>query len=31
MVQIARAARRILTYHVCDWLVPTRDLLSTVA
>ena len=20
-------ARRILTYHVCDWLVPTRDLL----
>jgi sugar phosphate isomerase/epimerase len=25
--QTARAARRILTYHVCDWLVPTRDLL----
>jgi sugar phosphate isomerase/epimerase len=25
--QIARAGRRILTYHVCDWLVPTRDLL----
>ena len=25
--QIARAAKRILTYHVCDWLVPTRDLL----
>lgn len=24
--QIARAGRRILTYHVCDWLVPTRDL-----
>jgi sugar phosphate isomerase/epimerase len=26
--QIARAGRRILAYHVCDWLVPTRDLLS---
>jgi sugar phosphate isomerase/epimerase len=25
--QIARAAGRILTYHVCDWLVPTTDLL----
>lgn len=25
--EIARAGRRILTYHVCDWLVPTRDLL----
>jgi sugar phosphate isomerase/epimerase len=25
--QIARAGARILTYHVCDWLVPTRDLL----
>ena len=27
--QIARAgrARKILAYHVCDWLVPTRDLL----
>ena len=25
--QTARAGRRILTYHVCDWLVPTRDLL----
>ncbi len=25
--QIARAGQRILTYHVCDWLVPTRDLL----
>jgi sugar phosphate isomerase/epimerase len=27
--QIARAgaAKRILAYHVCDWLVPTRDLL----
>ena len=22
-----RAGKRILTYHVCDWLVPTRDLL----
>ena len=25
--QTKRAAGRILTYHVCDWLVPTRDLL----
>jgi sugar phosphate isomerase/epimerase len=25
--QIERAGPRILTYHVCDWLVPTRDLL----
>lgn len=25
--QIARAGTRIITYHVCDWLVPTRDLL----
>jgi sugar phosphate isomerase/epimerase len=25
--EIARAAGRILTYHVCDWLVPTTDLL----
>lgn len=25
--QVARAGKRILTYHVCDWLVPTRDLL----
>jgi len=25
--QVARAGLRILTYHVCDWLVPTRDLL----
>jgi sugar phosphate isomerase/epimerase len=25
--QIARAGSRILTYHVCDWLVPTRDIL----
>jgi sugar phosphate isomerase/epimerase len=24
---IKRAGKRILTYHVCDWLVPTRDLL----
>ena len=24
--QIERAGKRILTYHVCDWLVPTRDL-----
>jgi sugar phosphate isomerase/epimerase len=26
--QIARAAKRILAYHICDWLVPTRDLLN---
>jgi len=27
--QIARAGRdRLLAFHVCDWLVPTRDLLS---
>ena len=25
--QIARAGRRILAYHVNDWLVPTTDLL----
>ena len=25
--QIARAGSRILGFHVCDWLVPTRDLL----
>ncbi|RPH63656.1 MAG: sugar phosphate isomerase/epimerase, partial [Burkholderiales bacterium] len=25
--QIARAGSRIITYHVCDWLVPTEDLL----
>ena len=27
--QVARAGkRRILAYHICDWLVPTRDLLN---
>jgi sugar phosphate isomerase/epimerase len=25
--QIARAGKRILAHHICDWLVPTRDLL----
>ena len=25
--QIARAGARIFAHHVCDWLVPTRDLL----
>ena len=25
--QVARAAGRILAHHICDWLVPTRDLL----
>ena len=24
---VARAAKRILAFHVCDWLVPTRDVL----
>jgi sugar phosphate isomerase/epimerase len=24
--QVARSNGRILSYHVCDWLVPTRDL-----
>jgi sugar phosphate isomerase/epimerase len=27
--QIARAGReRLLAFHICDWLVPTRDLLN---
>jgi sugar phosphate isomerase/epimerase len=26
--QIKRAGRRIYAYHICDWLVPTRDLLN---
>jgi sugar phosphate isomerase/epimerase len=27
--QIARAgSKRLLAYHICDWLVPTRDLLN---
>ena len=25
--QTARAGQRIITYHVCDWLSPTTDLL----
>ena len=25
--QIARAGKRIFAHHICDWLVPTRDLL----
>jgi sugar phosphate isomerase/epimerase len=25
--EIVRAGKRIITYHVCDWLVPTADLL----
>ena len=25
--QIARAGERILAHHICDWLVPTRDML----
>lgn len=26
--QLRRAGRRILAYHICDWLVPTRHLLN---
>jgi sugar phosphate isomerase/epimerase len=26
--QITRAGKRILAHHICDWLVPTRDLLN---
>jgi sugar phosphate isomerase/epimerase len=26
--QLKRAGRRIFAYHICDWLVPTRDLLN---
>jgi sugar phosphate isomerase/epimerase len=26
--QLKRAGKRILGYHICDWLVPTRDLLN---
>ena len=26
--QIKRAGKRVLAYHICDWLVPTRDLLN---
>lgn len=26
--QIGRAGKRVLAYHICDWLVPTRDLLN---
>jgi sugar phosphate isomerase/epimerase len=26
--QVARAGKRILAHHICDWLVPTRDLLN---
>jgi sugar phosphate isomerase/epimerase len=26
--QIKRAGKRILAYHICDWLVPTRDLVN---
>jgi sugar phosphate isomerase/epimerase len=28
MPQIARAASRLLAFHVCDWLTPTTDLLN---
>jgi sugar phosphate isomerase/epimerase len=27
-VQVSRAGKRVLAYHICDWLVPTRDLLN---
>jgi sugar phosphate isomerase/epimerase len=26
--QLRRAGKRVLAYHICDWLVPTRDLLN---
>jgi sugar phosphate isomerase/epimerase len=26
--QIARAGRRIIAHHICDWLVPTKDILN---
>ena len=26
--QIARAGRRIISHHICDWLVPTRHMLT---
>jgi len=26
--EIRRAGRRILSFHVCDWRTPTRDLLN---
>jgi sugar phosphate isomerase/epimerase len=26
--QVARAGKTILSFHVCDWRVPTRDLLN---
>ena len=26
--QIERAGKRVIAYHICDWLVPTRDLLN---
>jgi sugar phosphate isomerase/epimerase len=26
--QIDRGGKRVLAYHICDWLVPTRDLLN---
>jgi sugar phosphate isomerase/epimerase len=26
--EIARAGKRILAHHICDWLVPTRDLVN---
>jgi sugar phosphate isomerase/epimerase len=26
--QIARAGSRIIAHHICDWLVPTRDMLN---
>jgi sugar phosphate isomerase/epimerase len=28
LAQIARAADRIKAFHVCDWLVPTKDILN---
>jgi len=27
-IQIARAGKRIIAHHICDWLVPTRHMLT---
>jgi sugar phosphate isomerase/epimerase len=27
-IQIARAGKRIIAHHICDWLVPTKHILT---
>jgi sugar phosphate isomerase/epimerase len=27
-IQVARAGKRIIAHHICDWLVPTRHMLT---